>query len=118
MYGLSYRDGRCTGLFLPKRLSKLSDCLMDCGDEIGKLIRSQPIMAQVAPDDLRGEIRIVSPDVHDHFLAKKFSEMLICGRSKQGKRGQSHNNHQLFGRRDYMTGEPSSAKPVSEMLTP
>jgi len=73
---------------------------MDCGDEICKLIRSQPIMAQVAPDDLRSEIRIVFPDVHDYQLAKKFPELLICGRNKQGKRGQYHNNRQLFGRRD------------------
>jgi hypothetical protein len=65
MHGSSHRDSRSPNLLWLRRLSKLTDCPLDRIDENRNLICFHPIMAYVAPDDLRHQVRIVFPGVHD-----------------------------------------------------
>jgi hypothetical protein len=51
MDGSSHRDSRSENLLWLRRLSKLTDRPMNRGNQIGKLIRPEPMMPHVASDD-------------------------------------------------------------------
>jgi len=53
MHGSSHRDSRSPNIFRLNRLSKLTDRPMNRSNQIGKLIRPQPMVPHVAHDDLR-----------------------------------------------------------------
>jgi len=53
MHGSSHRDSRSPNFFRLIRPSKLTDRPMNRGNQIGKLIRLQPMMPHVTLDDFR-----------------------------------------------------------------
>jgi hypothetical protein len=53
VHGSSHRDGRSPNLFRLIRLSKPTDRLMNRGNQVGKLIRLQPMVPHVAHDNFR-----------------------------------------------------------------
>jgi hypothetical protein len=53
MDGSSHRDSRSPNVFRLNRLSKLTDRPMNGGNQVGKLIRHQPVMLHIAHDDFR-----------------------------------------------------------------
>jgi hypothetical protein len=69
MNGSPYRHCGNQNFLGSNGLSKLPERLMHRSDEIRKLICSDPMVPNVAPDDLRREMWIYLFGIHDHPFA-------------------------------------------------
>ena len=69
VHGSSYRYGRCENFLCLNGLSEVSQRVMNCGDQVRKLLWSQRVVSNVAADDHRRGMWVGLFGIHDHPFA-------------------------------------------------
>jgi hypothetical protein len=64
-----HRYGRCENFLCWNGLPELTQRLMDCGDQVGKLLWSQRVVPHVATDDHSRGMWVGLFGIHDHLFA-------------------------------------------------
>jgi hypothetical protein len=69
VHGSSHRYSRCENFLFSNGLSEVTQRVMNCGDQIRKLLWSQRVVPNVAADDHSGGMWVGLFGIHDHPFA-------------------------------------------------
>ena len=69
-----YRYGRCENFLFSNGLPEVTQRVMDCGDQVRKLLWSQRVVPHIAPDDCCREMWIDLFSVHDLLSQNYFPQ--------------------------------------------
>ena len=69
VYGSPHRYSRCENFLCLNGLSEVTQRVMNCGDQVRKLLWSQRVVPNVAADDHRRGVWVGLFGIHDHPFA-------------------------------------------------